>query len=193
METDVIHYIALCGYPKAGKTEVQKIISRRYGFVAHDDKRPLRDAVKILYGLTDWHVLTQAGKASFIDTPQGRVTVRKAMGDLGCYLEDKDEFHFPRLALSNCQKHDPKGLFVFASVRQNQAGFLKENGETLVIEVTREGCNATHAFDDYFRDPIDFSIENIRTSDAPEVSLHNLEMRVAEMLDPILMRAPVAA
>lgn len=187
METDVINYIALCGYPKAGKTEVQKIISRRYGFVAHDDSRPIREAVKILYGLSDWHVYTQDGKASLIDTPAGRVTVRKAMGDLGCFLEEKDEFHLPRLALKNCQQENPAGLFVYASVRKNQPSFFKATGKALVIEVTREGCFAADDFDEYVRDPIDFSIENYRNTSDPEQSLKDLEVRVTRMLDPVLL------
>ncbi len=188
METDVIRYIALCGYPKAGKTEVQRIISRRYGYSAYDDSRPLREAAKALYGLTDWHVTTQEGKASLIRVGDMDVTVRKAMGDLGCFLEEQDEFHFPRLALKTCMNDHPDGLFVFASVRQNQPSFFKNSGEAIVIEVTREGCFAQDAFDEYARGPIDFSIDNRRNPDDPERSLRELESRVANMLDPILTR-----
>jgi len=193
METDVIRFIALCGYPKSGKTEVQKIISRRYGFVAHDDSKPLREAAKLLFGLTDWHVYTQDGKASLIDTPAGQVTVRKAMGDLGCYLEDSDEFHFPRLALKACNAQKQESRFVFASVRRNQPIFFKTAGHSIVIEVTRQGCRSDDIFDEYVRDPIDFSIDNIRNTASPETSLRDLENRVAAMLDPILLRQPMPA
>ena len=187
METDVVRFIALCGYPKAGKTEVQRIISRRYGFSAYDDSRPLRDAAKVLYGLEDWHVNTQAGKASLIRIGNMDVTVRKAMGDLGCYLEAQDEFHFPRLAVKTCADQAPDGRFVFASVRQNQPSFFKQLGQSLVVEVTRDGCHASDDFDEYRREPIDFSIENHRDEGDPEKSLRSLEARVAEMLDPVLL------
>jgi len=189
METDVVRYIALCGYPKAGKTEVQKIISRRYGFTAYDDSRPLRDATKALYGLTEWHVSTQEGKSTVLDIAGMSITVRKAMGDLGCYLEAHDEFHFPRLAVKTCESHYAEGRFVFASVRQNQPAFFKELGQSIVIEVTREGCAASDDFDEYLRSPIDYSIENHRDESDPEGSLLNLEARVAEILDPVFMPA----
>jgi hypothetical protein len=187
METDVIRFIALCGYPKAGKTEVQRIISRRYGFASYDDSKPLREAAKSLYGLTEWHVTTQEGKASLLQVGNMKVTVRKAMGDLGCYLEEQDEFHFPRLAVQTCGKLDPEGRFVFASVRRNQPTFFKSTNQALVIEVTRDGCKPSDSFDEYVRDPVDFSIENYRNPENPEQSLRDLEIRVARMLDPILM------
>jgi hypothetical protein len=193
METDVVRYIALCGYPKAGKTEVQRIISRRYGFTAYDDSAPLREATKALYGLTDWHVTTQAGKATVLDIAGMNITVRQAMGELGCYLEEHDEFHFPRLAVKTCQQSHSDGKFVFASVRQNQPAFFKEIGQSLVIEVTRQGCVASGDFDEYFRDPIDISIENHRDEVDPERSLASLEARVAEALDPILLPVSVSA
>lgn len=182
----MIKFIALCGYPKSGKTEVQKIIERRYGIEAYDDKYPLREAVKVLYGLTDWHVSTQGGKASMIKTPSGEMTVRKAMGDLGCYLEEKDEFHFARLAVSACLDKSPDKQYVFASVRQRQPIFFKNAGNSIVIEVTREGCGADDAFDEYDRSAIDLSIENILDIADPTAARARLEGRVAAMLDPIL-------
>lgn len=193
METDVIQFIALCGYPKAGKSEVQKIISRLYGYNPCDDSRPLREAAKILYGLTEWHVSAQEGKSSLIDIGGNQVSVRKAMGDLGCYLEEEDEFHFPRLAIRTCLRSDPDGKFVFASVRRNQPLFFKNTGRALVIEVTRSGCSATDDFDEYIREPVDLSIENIRDPENPDKSLKELEYRIRNMLDPILGVSRVAA
>lgn len=189
METDVIRFIALCGYPKAGKTEVQRIISRRYGFASCDDSKPLREAAKSLYGLTDWHVTTQEGKSSLLQIGNMNVTVRKAMGDLGCFLEEQDEFHFPRLAVQTCQNLNPEGRFVFASVRRNQPVFFKSTNQALVVEVTRDGCKPSDSFDEYVRGPIDVSIDNIFDAENPKQSLKDLEIRVARMLDPILMTA----
>lgn len=190
-----MQFIALCGYPKSGKTEVQQIISQRYGFAACDDSRPLRDAAKILYGLTDWHVSTQDGKSSILPLAHpdaAPITVRQALGDLGCYLESRDEFHFPRLAVQTCLTDNPEGRFVFASVRRNQSAFYKQAGEALVIEVTREGCHPSAEFDDYIRDTIDLSIENHFDQTYPERSRRRLEADIAAMLDPILGRSLAA-
>lgn len=182
-------FIALCGYPKAGKSEVQKIISRRYGFMAVDDSESLREAAKILYNLTDWHVSTQEGKATVIKVGQDRMTVRKALGELGKYLEAQDPFHLPRLAIAKACEQYPDGTFVFASVRRDQPLFFRDTGEALIIEVTREGTRALNDFDDYDRSCLDFTIDNTLDPDNPEASRRELELRVAEMLDPILPRA----
>ena len=147
--------------------------------------RPIREATKILYGLDDWHVYTQEGKKSLIEVDGAFVTVRKAMGDLGDYLEEADRFHFPRLAVRSCRDGEAPG-YVFASVRKDQTRFLKEAASALVVEVWRQGCGPSDAFDEYVRDPIDFSIENIRDEADRETSLRDLEARVATMLDPVL-------
>jgi len=181
-------YIALCGYPKAGKSEVQKIISERYGFLAIDDSKPLRDAVKILYNLTDWHVTTQEGKATVIKAGDERMTVRKALGDLGKYLEAKDPYHLPRLAIATASAAHPGADFVFASVRRDQPLFFRQTGEALVIEVTRAGTSALNDFDDYDRSCLDFSIDNTLDPDDLAGSRARLERHVAEMLDPIFPR-----
>jgi hypothetical protein len=184
-EIGMARYVALCGYPKAGKSEVQRIISERYGFEAIDDSAPLREAAKILYDLTDWHVSTQDGKASLIQVGDKVMTVRKALGDLGKHLEATDRFHLPRLAIKKANAKNPTGRFVFASVRRDQPEFFRETGEAIIIEVRRAGCSAQNDFDEYIRDFLDFSIDNILDEDAPEVSKRRLAASIAEMLDPI--------
>lgn len=186
-------FIALCGYPKAGKSEVQKIISELYGYESVDDSEALREAGKILYNLTDWHVSTQDGKASLIDIGGTQVTVRKALGELGKYFEAQDPFHFPRLAIAKAVSRAPKGQFVFASVRRDQPIFFRETGEALIIEVTRKGTEARDDFDEYDRSCLDFSIENILDPDDLTGSKARLRQRVAEMLDPILARKPATS
>lgn len=183
-------FIALCGYPRTGKTEVQKIISRIYGHVPVDDAAPLREATKILYGLTDWHVATQEGKSSLVNIGNRSLTVRKLLGDLGNHLEINDEFHLPRQALKTCLEQEPDGRFVFGSVRRNQTRFFKQTGSAIVIEITRQGCLPTGNFDFYNRDNIDISIENPH-DDRHGTGMHGvdaqteLERRVRAALDPI--------
>lgn len=184
----MVRFIALCGYPKAGKSEVQKIITQRYGLASVDDSRPLRDAAMHLYGLSEWHVSTQEGKSTLIRIGDEEVPVRKLMGDLGDYLETRDPFHFPRLAVATCRARRDSHAFVFASVRKNQPLFFRDTGEALIIEVTRQGCAPLAPFDEYERSCIDFTIPNEVNPDAPVASRHALERAVAEMLDPILPR-----
>jgi hypothetical protein len=186
MEIEMVNFVALCGYPKVGKSEVQRIISRRYGVAALDDSEPLRAAARILYNLDEWHVSTQEGKASIITAGSKRMTVRKALGELGNYLEKDDEFHLPRLATQKALAADPTGIHSFASVRKRQPIFFRDTGRAIVIEVTREGCKALDDFDMYDRSCIDFSIDNTVDPKDPEGSLRKLEIAVADMLDPIL-------
>lgn len=180
--------IALCGYPKAGKSEVQKIVSALYGFTPVDDSRPLRDASKILYGLDEWHVASQEGKASLVELGDSRKTVREVMGELGVFLEERDPYHFPRLALKECAAHAPEGRFVFSSVRRNQNSFLKRQTKALVVEVVRAGCQPADIFDEYDRSPIDVTIDNTIDPLRPDASLQVLRDRVATALDPFLER-----
>lgn len=187
MEKAMIRFIALCGYPKSGKSEVQRIISQIYGFRAFDDSESLREAAKILYGLTDWHVSTQEGKSSLVKIGDSRYSVRKVMGDLGCYLEDIDEFHFPRRALKICAEYPPESRFVFASVRRNQLSFFKDHGQTLIVEVIRNGCRPLGHFDEYSRDLVDISIENRWNHGDTVCSLEHLRNHIAEKLDPLLL------
>lgn len=182
----MIKYIALCGYPETGKSEVQRIISDLYGFHLYDDSKPIRDAVKTLYGLTDWHVQTQEGKRSLVRVGDIDLSVRKIMGDLGCYVEKKDEMHFARVAVRTCKTMMPDSKVVFASVRLRQPIFYKSTGEAIVIEVTRTGCGPSDVFDEYDRTAIDFSIENAIDRENPERSRIRLRESVRRILDPVL-------
>ena len=191
MENEMVNFVALCGYPKVGKSEVQRIISQRYCVAALDDSAPLREAAKILYNLDEWHVATQEGKASIVVAGRKRMTVRKALGELGNYLEKNDEFHLPRLAIQKALASDPNGIHCFASVRKQQPVFFRDTGRAIVIEVTRDGCKALEDFDDYDRSCLDFSIDNTIDLKDPNGSIRKLEVAVASMLDPVLpLRQP---
>lgn len=183
-------FIALCGYPKVGKTQIQSLIGKLYDFTAIDDSRPLRDAAKILYGLSEWQVSTQEGKSSLIDIGNKKESVRKVLGDLGAYLEASDEFHLPRRAVASCLATNPQGRFVFASVRRNQPKFFKSLGNALVIEITRPGCHPVGFFDDYDRQSVDISIENVFDPHNPGPSSDQLEARIRAALDPVLDLSP---
>lgn len=153
-------FIALCGYPDSGKSTAQRMISEICGAIAIDDAAPLREAVKILYGLTDWHVATQEGKASTVDIGGVQTTVRKLLGDLGDYLEDRDINHLPHLAIRRARAEHPHGVVSFGSVRKGQAHAYRATGSGLVIAIERDGCRPSAPFDEYDHDAVDVFIDN---------------------------------
>jgi hypothetical protein len=179
----MIRYIALCGAPQAGKTETALILQRLWGLQLVDDKHTLREATKHLYGLTDWHVHTQEGKASLVQIGDSYKTVRTLLGELGEFIEAQDIDHFPRLALAQVQASGDPGPFCFPSVRQDQARLFRQTGESLVVEIARAGCKVVNSFDRYNPDLADLRIENNWTG--PD-SLAHLEEAVRAAIGPLL-------
>ena len=182
----MISYIALCGAPQAGKTQTSKILQQYHGILPIDDGWILRDATKTLYGLTDWHVSTQEGKATEIDINGTLVPIRVLMGQLGKYLEERDPFHIPRRALNQAMRDHPGARLSFASVRMNQAEMFKATGKCLVIEVQRPGFVPQNDFDDYNRDLVDVSLLNTFDPGDPEGSYQRLAVQVQEKIAPLL-------
>ncbi|CCG43265.1 hypothetical protein [Magnetospirillum molischianum] len=160
-----IPYIALCGWPKSGKSEVAQILEEEFGAITVDDGRALRDAGIVLYGLTEWHVSTQEGKASFVEVCGQKVQVRQLLGDLGQMLEDRyGEQVVPEMALRQVKKmrelRSDTDLFVFPSVRKTQGLAYKRAGG-VVVEVVRSGVQPSpYAFDRYDAGLVDYSIVN---------------------------------
>lgn len=179
----MIRYIALCGAPKAGKTETALILERLYGLQLVDDKHPLREAAKHLYGLTDWHVHTQEGKASLVQIGGAYKDVRKLLGELGEFIEAQDIDHFPRLALAQVEASGAKGPFCFPSVRQDQAQLFRNTNQALVVEITRPGCEVVNTFDRYNPDLAHVRIDNRWSGDD---SLQHLEEAVRTIIEPHL-------
>ena len=179
----MIRYIALCGAPKAGKTEIARILERDWKVEQVDDKGPLRDAVRTLYGLTDWHVDTQEGKAALVDVGGKQVDVRTLLGELGLYMEKDDPHHFARLALREVQASGRKGPFCFPSVRHDQAKVFKATGEALVIEVVRPGCAVVNGFDWYDPSLADVQLHNTWKGRG---SITKLEDAIAAIVEPYL-------
>lgn len=65
-------FLALCGYPEVGKTFIQNILKEKYNILPMDDSKTLRDAVKILYSLSENDVTTQEGKNKETPIPYDR-------------------------------------------------------------------------------------------------------------------------
>lgn len=179
--------IALCGNPKVGKSTIQSVLQERYGIIPQDDAYELREACKILYGLTDWHVTTQEGKASEVEVLGQKVVVRKLLGEFGKVLEAYHGQDFiPDQAIKRCLA--PYGgslaraaLMSFGSVRRSQGRVYKRYGG-LVLEVCREGFEeAANDFDRYDKNLVDIQIWNPGPG-APRAALVE---EIARKLDPI--------
>jgi len=177
------HRVALCGYPEAGKTEVQKYLQQRFGFIPIDDGRPLRDAARILYNLSEKDVTTQEGKRRLIRVGNDEITVRKALGDLGKYLEERDPFHLPRLAMIEADRIDPNGYFVFGSVRRDQPTFYASFDHTIVVEVVRDGCTAKNDFDEYLRGDVSVTIRN----EVDPADIEGSRKRLHDQIDSLIV------
>lgn len=182
----MIRYIPLCGAPGAGKSETASILAQTWGFVPIDDSWILREAAKTLYGLTDWHVSTQEGKASLVLVHETWVSVRTLLGELGLFLEARDPHHIPKRALEEAIAANPTARLCFGSVRRDQARVFKDTGQAFVIEVVRPGFEPVNDFDMYDRTLVDATITNHYDPDDPIGSSERLTRALHAVLDPIL-------
>src|SRR5689334_15610763 len=95
-QNDPPRYVAICGAPEVGKSTVAETLAEWWGGKIIDDGRCLREGVKAIYNLRDWHVYTHEGKRSTIVVGGNSYTVRQLLGDLGKLLEAKyGEFFMP--------------------------------------------------------------------------------------------------
>ena len=146
--------IALCGWPKAGKTTVQKILADLYDVVPLDDGLPLREIAVQYLGLTHDQVTTQIGKAATVGINGTPWIARDVLGELGNALEEKFGGDvIPLMAVNRFGLDNPAGPnrhqpVSFASVRRQQGWFWRKRG-ALVIEVVRPGTEMGAEFNRY--------------------------------------------
>ena len=181
----MIKFFALCGAPQAGKSKVQKLLGQQYGITAIDDKRGLRDAAKILYGLSEDDVSTQSGKSRIVTVGDKDMTVREVLGKLGEYLEKNDPLHFARMARRQAEENHPGQAVSFGSVRMQQ-GQLFQDKESLVIEVLRPGIEPKNAFDKYDKSLVHVTLINDFDPQDRAASSRRLEAEIIEKLTPFL-------
>lgn len=81
--------IGICGYPKAGKSTVQKILADLYDVLPLDDGLPLREIAVNYLGLTHEQVTTQEGKTETVMINGTPWIVRDVLGQIGNAFEEK--------------------------------------------------------------------------------------------------------
>jgi hypothetical protein len=181
----MITYFALCGAPEAGKSKVQRILSDAFNIVPVDDSRCLRDAAKILYGLSEDDVTTQTGKRRILDLGGRRLTVREVMGELGQYLERGDPLHIPKMARRDAAERHPGRQVSLGSLRMDQ-GLVFQDEASLVVEVRRPGFHPKREFDYYNKDLAKVVINNNYDPENPIASNEELTREVMEKLSPFI-------
>lgn len=153
-------FIAIVGAPETGKSTFQEILCERFGVIPVDDGRPLRDAAKSWFGLTEWHVSTQSGKRSTVEIGGKVWTVRDILGRIGDKMEELFGDAFVPTAATQPLRLDPDKIYSFGSVRKSQPRWYKARGG-VVVEMVRRGFEPVNGFDRYDADAVDFSIINI--------------------------------
>jgi len=160
--------IALCGNPNSGKSTAQKILEA-CGISPIDDGRPLRDVCKIMYGLTEAQVTTQAGKAEYVTVCGETYQVRDLLGTAGKLFEERySEQILPEAALRIAEEHWaslPAGHrqhgYSFGSVRKVQGLTYRKHSRGVVMEIVRDGCAPSpYDFDQYDRSYVSLTVRN---------------------------------
>lgn len=135
--------IGICGRAGSGKDTTASLLQ---SFLPEDSTRtrafakPLKDAAKAKFGLTDWHVNTQEGKREFV--PYLGKTVRQLL-ELEGTEATRDvygsNFWICRMAqeIDTAFKENIK-VFIITDVRfENEAEFIRDNGG-LIFQIDRE-------------------------------------------------------
>lgn len=179
-------FIALCGYPETGKSTVQDILNDLAGVIPVDDAKPFREVAKMMYGLTDFDVSTQKGKSSYINVCGEKIQIRKIIGDIGTYFEEKHGTEFKaELAVKNALKnpeYNDDTILSFGSCRLNQGHVYKRNGG-IVVEVLRDGKKANHDFDIYDKSAVDITLYN-------NSSIEDLKQQIIDNVIPLIHHQP---
>lgn len=151
-------FIALCGYPKAGKTMVQEILSLNFSVTPVDDGGPLREIAMKYLGCTWDQVYTQPGKLRYIDILDKSWQIRGILGELGNAFEEK--FGGDVIPLMVCNSLQGAGPFSFGSVRREQGVYYKERGGVVIGIRNKLAEPSPYKFDRFNPDLVDHWIEN---------------------------------
>lgn len=151
--------IGICGFPRHGKTTVQRFLTR-IGVAMIDDSASLRRLAMEKYNLTWSDVSTQIGKSLKIYRTEHDdvVTIRQALGDLGAkYEKEHGQNYWIDAAISPLASGQPVS---FGSVRMGQSRAIKEAGGFVIAVVDPRQPPSTFAFDQYDMTYVDAVVSN---------------------------------
>jgi hypothetical protein len=183
-DVTIPRYIALCGNPGAGKSEVQRILRESYGVQPVDDGHAIRAIAVEHMGLTWDQVRTQAGKRETVELAGKDWVVRDLLGQIGNQLEALLGPHAMPF-LSERLVADKSGSFSFGSVRRDQGRYYQERGGVVIEIVNPKAGPSAYEFDRYDPSVVDVTIQN------DGVSLRNLEKAVFDALKELEARRAV--
>jgi hypothetical protein len=150
-------FIAICGYPKSGKSTVQEILSQNYGVQPVDDGGPLREIAMMYLGLTPHQVFTQEGKNERVFILNNPWTVREILGELGNRFEGMFGKHImPYMATRQLED----GPYSFGSVRRDQGLFYKQHGGVVLGVRNPDAKPSGFEFDEFDASVVDYWITN---------------------------------
>ena len=155
-------HIALCGNPKAGKSEVARILEDDFGGCVVDDGLILRRALPVLLGFDPDLPFSQEGKATLVQAGDRVEEVRDGLGELGNYLEARyGEDIMPLRAMQMArEEHSEANFWIYPSVRKGQGRCYKRHGG-VVVQVNRPGFGPSgYAFDTWAESAVDVVIDN---------------------------------
>lgn len=134
------YFIAINGYPDAGKSTVQKYLFERYDYFPVDDGRVIRDTAMAWFGWSEEMVNTNAGKAMRVTVLGKDTVVRTELQQIGLYFERRFGDH---IVAEATLRHLPQGKarYSFGSVRRTQAAVYKRHGG-LVMAIRRPATEA---------------------------------------------------
>lgn len=177
--TTLPRFIAICGNPKSGKTEVQNILQEVYGVTPVDDGRVIRRFAIDYLGLTEDDVYTQAGKAGFVDILGKNWQVRDILGSYGNQLEAMFGKHvMPMLGTRTLPEG---GNYSFGSVRRDQGLFYQKAGGIVIWVKDATVGPSPYEFDSFDTSIVDFVLNN----DSRSLGLSR-EVGLARLRDQVL-------
>ena len=183
--------IALCGRPTSGKSEVQRILMKRFIISPIDDGQILRVHCRELFNLSAADTETQDGKRRITDIQGKPWENRKIIGEYGNILEQKfGNLVIPNWAIRQAHTHwDMLNTaaashaclgYSFGSVRRGQGQAYRAQGG-LVIEIDRPTVEQSgNVWDLYDPKYVTHTFQNTASD------LEKLEDEVVEFFSPIV-------
>lgn len=165
-----MNIVALCGWPKSGKTSMAEYLRDTQGYKIIDDGLILRNFVHVAFQVPMDSLYTPEGKARTIEILGKTWEIRKILGQVGNKLEELfGENIMADIAMRQARMmHAFTGYnkFVFPSVRKTQGQLYKQEGG-LIVKMDRPGYgDSGNDFDRFDQEIVDMTIMNTGVKDA---------------------------